>query len=620
MKTLLLALLASGCLFAQTQSVAFYIDNSNGAAPTSELQPLPSTYPFPDTPVGAASTVVLRVVNISTSPVVLTGLVFVNADSSQNQNFTDNFPVNFTIAPQNWTTFSVSFSPVSIGAISSTMQVGVSLSTTGVSPTLTNVATFQGNGTSPQITLTCAALNVPTTVPQCDGNAIQPNSVTPISFGNVLVTTSSAIQFTLTNNGSSPLDPQTLITLAAPTNNPNTAFTPPSLPATLASGSSVNFTITFAPGSANTFQITMTVGPNESFLLQGAGTSNPVGDISSLVLSYFDPTCQCGPKSANPATPIPFDQVITGGSVTFTFTITNPATTIDAVTVPTLQVSGAGFALSGAPSLPAAINPGQSITFQIVFTASAVGVATGSLTIGGGTPYPLQAQAIAPLVSNATFSVDIQPLTSQQQAHLSIAISPAPTAPLIGTLTMQFTSSVTNVTSDPTIVFVGNSSPTLSVTVPAGSQNVTYNGQSAISFQTGATAGTITFTLTFANSAPLTKAFTIAPSKVQITSVQAVSQAPNLVVTLTGYDNTYSLGSDGPVSFSFATTAGTITVTANVSSQFQQYFFNQSKVGGAFALQSTFAVANGDVTQINSVFANLTNSQGAIQTATQTFQ
>ncbi len=611
MKTLCLALLFTAVACAQTQSLTFYIDNSNGAAPTTQLQELPSTYAFADTPVGGSSTLLLRLVNTSGASVQVTGLGFVTGpDSSQTQSFTSNLPVDFTLAPQAWKTFTVSFSPTTATALSATMQVGINLTTTFT------VATLQGNGTPPQLALTCTSLSVPTTVPQCNGSALQPNTVTPISYGNVLVTDTAAIQFTLSNNGPAALNPQTLIRLVSPANNPNTAFTPPTLPTTLASGSSVNFTITFAPGSATTFQITLNIG-TESFLLQGAGTSNVVGDISSLTVSYFDPSCKCS-APANPATPIPFGQVIAGGTTSFTINVTNPSTTIDAVTVPTLQVSGAGFALTGAPTLPSVIQPGASISFQITFSASALGSATGSLSIGSR-QFPLQAQSIAPLVSNAAFSVDVQPLTSQQQAHLSITVSPAPTAPLIGTLTMQFASSVTNVTADPAITFVGSSSPNLQVTVPAGSQNATYNGQPAITFQTGTTAGTITFTLTFANAPPFTQTFIISPSKVQITSVTAVRQSPNLVITMTGYDNTYSIGSAGPLSFSFATTAGTLTATADASSAFHQYFFTNDTAGGAFSLQASFAVTGGDVTQITSVIANLTNSVG--QTSlTQAFQ
>ncbi|MBV9406135.1 MAG: choice-of-anchor D domain-containing protein, partial [Acidobacteriaceae bacterium] len=443
MKKLLLALLLGVPVFAQTSALTFYIDTSDGKQPVGQLQPFPSAYQFPDTPVGASSSLVLRAVNSSSASVTVGDIGFITGpDSSQSPAFNSNFPLDFTMAPGAAKVFTVNFSPATQGALSATMQVSVNL-------TLSNVSTLTGNGTPPQIALTCTNLSAPTAPQQCNGNPLQPNLQTPVNFGNVLVTSSAAIQFTLINNGSSTLNPQKLVALVTSTNNPNTAFTPPSLPATLAPGASVNFTITFAPGSALTFQITLMLGGNESFLLQGTGTSSTVGNLSSLVVTFFDPTCKCS-AGANPATPIPFGQVITGSSATLTITVSNPATTINPVTIPSIQVTGTGFT-SNAPLGATILQPGgQPTSFTITFTASATGTDNGTLAIGT-TQFPLQAQSIAPLVSSATFTVDQQPLMSQQQPHLSITVGSALTNTLLGTLTMQFTSSVNGVSSDPAI-------------------------------------------------------------------------------------------------------------------------------------------------------------------------
>jgi hypothetical protein len=106
--------------------------------------------------------------------------------------------------------------------------------------------------------------------------------------------------------------------------------------------------------------------------------------------------------------------------------------------------------------------------------------------------------------------------------------------------------------------------------------------------------------------------------KVQITSTSAVQQASNVVVTIDGYDNTYSAGQ---LSFTFYNTSGQAispgALTVNAASNFQQYFFNNNQGGGVFALQATFPV-NGDVTQIGSVTAIITNSAGSTS-VTQSF-
>jgi len=105
---------------------------------------------------------------------------------------------------------------------------------------------------------------------------------------------------------------------------------------------------------------------------------------------------------------------------------------------------------------------------------------------------------------------------------------------------------------------------------------------------------------------------------VQITSGSALRQSPNLVVTLNGYDNTYSAGQ---LSFTFYDVSGSLIqppIQYSASSQFHQYFFTNNKNGGAFSLQAIFPVT-GDVTKIGSVAITLTNSAGQT-TVTQTFK
>jgi hypothetical protein len=111
----------------------------------------------------------------------------------------------------------------------------------------------------------------------------------------------------------------------------------------------------------------------------------------------------------------------------------------------------------------------------------------------------------------------------------------------------------------------------------------------------------------------------MAPAEVQITSGTAVRQAPILVVTLNGYDNSYSTGQ---LSFTFYGTGGQVltptAINVNATSAFHQYFFGQSTAGGAFSVQASFPVS-GDVTQVGSVAVTLTNSVGQTS-STQNFQ
>ncbi len=611
MRTFLLALLCCAPLGAQ--SLSFLIDNTNGVAPSSGLPALSSPYQFPATPVGDASSITIRVVNTSAAAVIA-GPISVNTappNPIANPNFTLTFQ-GATIAPQAWKLFTLNFAPVAQGPTTGYLQAVAG-------STVINVATLQGTGTAPGVVLTCNN----SIAPQCNGSSIQANSATPLNFGNVSTTATSTITFTLANDSAAALNAKSLVSLSTQVYNTTPfALDTSTLPSTLAPNSSGNFTVTFAPGVAGIlFQATLVVGSN-NYLLTGTGTSSVSGDISSLIISYVDQ--KLVRLTAQPATAIAFS------TPTLTFTVSNPQTTINAVTVPNLTVSGTGFALSGAPSIPATIQPSQSITFQIAFSASLQGTYNGTLLIGTR-QFSLTAIAPAPIGSAGSSLPGIslicgasacsgQTFTSQQQVHAGLQLtSPAPTSSIVQ-LAMTFSPSVSGVTDDPAVTFISplNARNLPSITFAQGSETGTYApGQSQFTFQTGTTAGTITFTLTYLEQTVTIGTISIPMSTVQIASTTAVRQSPNLVVTMNGYDNTYSVGQ---LSFTFYDTSGkTIaTLPVNATSNFHQYFFGPEDLGGMFSLQASFPV-NGDVTQIGSVAITLTNAVGST-TTNQTFQ
>jgi hypothetical protein len=605
-KALLFAFVACVGLQAQTSGLSFYLDNSGGKEPLNQLQSFPATYSFPDTPAGSFSSVGVRVVNTSTGALQLSALGFVSG-TQQNNNFTGNLAYALSLAPGEAQFFTIYFVPVATGATMASAQVGI----TGVG--VVTFSALSGNGTAAQLSLSCSQSGVQ----RCDGNILQPNEAQAINFGSVATTSSLAVTFTLTNGGTSSINPQQIVSIATATNNPSTAFALSALPSAIAAGSSGTFTVTFAPGSTTTQQATLKVGP-DSFTLQGLGAANVVGDISSLVITYTDST---GVRlTAQPATPINFGQVISGSGTNamLLFTIANPATTIQAVMVPSITVSGAGFAISGTSPAPVTIQPGTSTTFSVVFSGSTTGTYTGTLSIGSRS-FSLTGQSVTSSQPTPTITIDQNPLLSQQQAHVTVQLAGAATVAEIGTLTMKFTPSVANISDDPAIEFVATNGRQLQVTVANGSQVATYSGQSAITFQTGTTAGTIQFTVQFPNQAAVTQNYTIAPALVAITSGTAVIQSPNLVVTLTGFDNTYSAGA---LSFTFYGKTGQLltptAISVDATSNFHSWFFGQSNVGGAFSVQASFPVT-GDATQVGSVAVTLQNSAGQTSNK-QTFQ
>jgi hypothetical protein len=606
-KAALFALMFAGPLGAQ---MSFYIDSTNGAAPSNQLQALPSSYSFPDASVGSASAIVLRAVNTSSASITLNA-IFVGAaagSTTSTPNFTlTGLPVNSTLAPQTWKDFTINFTPSVTGSLSGYLQALVN-------GNIVAVSTLTGNGTPAAITLSCAAGSVT----QCDGSILQPFATTPIYFGNVLTTASAPVTFTLTNNSATPFNSQSLITISTPTNNPNTPFSLSGVPSSIAPGTSATFTVAFAPGDTNTYQTTLNVGSN-SYLIQGSGVASVVGDITSLAISYSDST---GVRlTAQPATPISFGQVVAGtnSANTLTFTVTNPQSTISAVSVSNIAVTGVGFSVSGLPTLPATIQPGSSITFKVSFLSNSIGTYNGTLAIGTRL-FSITGQSITSPLPDMSFQIDQPTLTSGQQVHLKVQLVSASSVSAIGALSLKFTPAVNGIVDDPAINFTATSGRSVQISVASGDQTASYNGQSAITFQTGTTAGTLIFTATFPNKAPYSQSFEIMPAQINITESTAIRQPPNLVVTVAGYDNTYTAGK---LNYSFYDTSGKLLtptpIAIDATSAFHQYFFTISKVGGAFAVQATFPLKGMDVSNIGKVAVGLSNSAGSTS-ATQAFQ
>ncbi|MGI8962620.1 MAG: choice-of-anchor D domain-containing protein [Bryobacteraceae bacterium] len=617
---MLVALLFCTSLVAQGPS--FFITDPTGS---TIVGPLPSVYQFADTPAGSSTSLVVRATNPSTLPIEI-AIVFV-ADTSGSTVLSPNFTltgaqVDKVLSPgsANFEDFTVNFTPPSMATFSGVLRVayevqqngcvlGSSDPATQCPNTVADVSTVQGNGTAPQLV---ASYNGPS-----GSGVLRPSSSSPqLNFGNVSTSATSSFAITLANQSGNPLNTPAISIRTQVFGISAFLLDTSSLPATIPVSSSVTFTVTFAPGQTGLASATLIVGTNSYPLV---GTGIVVASLDALKISYVDQTGVRGLPQA--ATPIDFGQVTSGtnGTAALTFTVTNPITSFDAITVPNLAVSGANFALTGAPAMPVSIQPGQSISFQVIFSGSTTGTHSGTLAIGTR-QFSLVGQTVSSPLPDLSFKLDLQPLTSQHQVHLSIQLTRPSPVIAIGELTMQFASSVSNVADDPAVYFLATSGRNLQVSVASGAQAATYNGQSALTFQTGTTAGTITFTVTFPNKAPMTQSFTIAPEQIQITSSTAVRQAPNLVLTLSGYDNTYSAGN---LSFTFYDTSGRLIspspVAVNAASEFHRYFFGPSDVGGAFSMQASFPVLNGDATQVGSVAITLINPVGST-TLTPIFQ
>jgi hypothetical protein len=619
---LLLLSAASFPAAAQTPAFPFtyYMHDTTGVNPDA---PLPAIYQFGATSVGSSSHVVIKAINTS-GVAAFMGEVFVSqtVDSTVlNNNFTvSGLAAAISVPAGGSLLFAVNFSPTSTGPMTAYMQTTYQVQQNGCDFTSTVAADQCPSGLNLSATLTASA-----TEPQlvlsynsaAGSTLLQPSS-SPLNFGNVSTSATSSVTFTLSNQSTVPITTPS-ITVPAPTIYSSNAYSldVSQVPGTLAAGVSATFTVTFAPGQIGLVATSLIVGAN-SYPIQGEGII--VASIDELQIYYVDSTgVRTLPQAA---TPISFGQQVAGAGTAnvLSFSITNPDTSFNSVTVPSLTTSGTGYTMSavtGASSFPTDLAPGATLNFSITFTGTSSGTYAGALHIGTRS-FLLSAVSISSPLPSFSLSVNPSPLSSQQQATVAVQFSAASALDLVGTISMAFAPSVSSVSDDPAVMFMTNSSRQLSLTVASGTQTATFNGQSAFTFQTGTTAGTITFTVTFPNTPAYTQSFTIPPASAQIISATAVRSTPNLVVTVAGYDNTYSAGQ---LNFTFYDLSGsTISpISVNAASNFESLFFGSTNTtGGAFSLQATFPVT-GDVSKVGSVAITISNSVGQANT-TATFQ
>lgn len=149
-------------------------------------------------------------------------------------------------------------------------------------------------------------------------------------------------------------------------------------------------------------------------------------------------------------------------------------------------------------------------------------------------------------------------------------------------------------------------------TFNAGDVVATFSSGYSTTFQTGTTAGTITFTAQ-AGSSSSQQSITIPPEEVGFTALEDIPDQGSMQVQVTGFDNTRSAGQ---LAFTFYDANGDLlapgTVSANGTSAFSQYF--ATSAGGSFVLNVVFPVS-GDASLITFFQVSITNSAGTSTTA-----
>jgi hypothetical protein len=543
-----------------------FVVNGSAVVPATAVYNFGSVYP------NQAATAQFRLVNTSSATATLTVLV-------TGAGFTLNGQaLPAALAPQGKVDFTVTFLAPGAGSYSAPLQSG------GVSllllATVLPALTYEVN----------------------TGAGLQPLGTAPVDFGSVQLGSSAVLHFVAVN--------QMAVVLTVPAIS--VAASDFALSGVAPSGmllqpnQSAAFDVRFSPTAAGSRSGSLVIG-SQTYALVGTGVQ----------LTYeVDAGGGLQPLGAGP---VDFGSVQLGSSIARHFAVVNQTTVV--LTAPAIAVSTGDFALmSGAVPGGQAVQPGQSADFYVQFTPTATGVRTGSLVIGGST-CALTGTGVAPPppppppLPNPGLSISLPQILSDQQGAVTVTLDAASKTSGSGTLTLDF-QPASGLPDDAAIVFASGGR-TANFTVSPGDTQGHFGDQLTTLFQTGTTAGTLTFTAAL-GGVTAEQAITILPATVGITSVQGVRSATGVEVQVTGFDNTRTAGL---LTFTFFDAAGSTiapgAITADATASFANYFQN-SGLGGVFLLTAVFPVT-GDPSQVSAFQAQIADSAGTAQTARTTF-
>jgi hypothetical protein len=402
----------------------------------------------------------------------------------------------------------------------------------------------------------------------------------------------------------------------------------PFVPLTLAAGGNASFTVNFTPTQPGPVSGLLRIGL-DTFALTGNGLGQTLvysyiaGGITTTVLNNGG---------------VIFPPSSVGLTSSLVFQITNNGTaagSVNSISVGVLQPAGSAplppsatpiFSISKAPPLPAAIAAGDTLSFTVSFTPTAVGSTIGVLRIDS-LSFPVSGVANPPApmpdyhFTGATGAQ--QPL---QQVLTGLTLAAAYPLNLNGTLTLTFNSDVFS--NDPAVQFaVGGR--TVNFIIPAGSTQAVFpNSATQLGLQTGTVAGTITLTPSFITDGginltpaiPPSLNLTVAQLAPRLLSVQVSGKtASTLNVLITGYATGRTLTQ---IDIAFTPVEGENVATTKLSLSVAPSFtaWYQSAASQAFGSQFTITLPltlQGDLTNvttltaaIQSVSVTLTNNQG----------
>jgi hypothetical protein len=373
----------------------------------------------------------------------------------------------------------------------------------------------------------------------------------------------------------------------------------PKLPLELAAGASVDFTVRFQPLDPGTYSAYLNInGVRYTVILGTAAVGVSVvleaGGSSAVLIG--------GEK-------IDFGTVAPGSSSIQRLTLVNPGT--QQLTIQTLTVTGRAFRGSIGAQPPLQLEPGQTVSFEIVFEPQVAGFEQGTLQVNQRS-FTLWGAAQEPVFPKPEIIIEPQTLKAGQQAKLSIRFASASQSSGSGELSMEFTPSVPGKANDPAVQFLASGGRSVTFSVAATEDTARFAGRPEVEFQTGTTAGTVVFTARLGSFSEQATVI-IPPTPIIVDSARSLRSATSIEVEVTGFDTSRSASG---LSFTFYDGAGNVVapgkIHADIETAFCQYFA-ATDFGGIFTLRAVFPVF-GNVLKIVAFEAELANSFGTTRT------
>ncbi len=389
----------------------------------------------------------------------------------------------------------------------------------------------------------------------------------------------------------------------------------PPLPATLAPGSEIAFTLDFNPTEIGVAAGRLLVDAEE-FRISASG----VGALLSYHFVIDGITTQVDDKGTVNVTP-----TTVGATTEATFLITNNGTNDAAINSISLEKASSAFSLENLPALPLTIASGATISFTVAFAPVEIASASDTLKLDNIT-FPLAGRGNEPPpLPGFHFEGQSGEQGPRVQPAVGVTLDSPYPLDLTGTLTLSFDSAAFS--NDPSVQFASGRR-TADFTIAANqTQAVFATGAASVGLQTGTVAGTITITPSFAVGQadvtpedPLTQTMTVASGAPVITSAGATQNGLlNLSLQITGFATSRKVTQ---ISLSFTPVAGesvsTTSLSLDVEGSFDAWY--SSSQSTAFGSQFTATVplsfsgsvnnASDPVATVSAIAVTLANAQG----------